>query len=218
MYRMQLTISCDIFHYLGPKTPVKNNQDDTTFPATVHTASQTKDTSQNLIQYTMKSRDDCKHALLKESNSDHQSLKCGSPEPSNTISASDDVDCRNLNTNMDVNQTVKESQSVMVADPVKPTVNDVIVLSDSDEDVNITVTSSAARKGTESPDISIWYCSGIRGSETKGPFPMSVLKHWSELDSTFSPLDFKVWKTDESEKDAMLLRDALGLFFPPKGK
>ena len=92
MYKMQLTISCVIFHDSGPKTPVKNNEDDTTFPATVvqvsvHTASQEKDTSQNLIQYTSKSQDDCKHALLKESNSDHQSLKCGLPQPSNTKSA-----------------------------------------------------------------------------------------------------------------------------------
>jgi hypothetical protein len=203
---------------------VKNNQDGTAFPTatvdqlSVHTASQVKDTSQNLIQDTSKSRDDFKHGLLKESNSDYQTSKCGLPQPSNAIYASADVDCRNLGSNMDADQTVKERKSVMVADPVKAIVNDVIVLSDSDEDVNITVTSSAARKGTESPDISIWYCSGIRGSETKGPFPMSVLKHWSELDSTFSPLDFKVWKTDESERDAMLLRDALGLFFPPKGK
>lgn len=204
--------------FLGPKTPVKNNQDDTTFPATVvqvsvHTASQEKDTSQNLIQYTMKSRDDCKHALVKEPNSDHQSLKCGLPQPSNTISASYDVDCRNLNTNMDANQTVKEIQSVMVADPVKPTVNDFIVLSDSDEeDVNIKVTS-AERKGVVSSDVSIWHCSGIRGGGTKGPFSMSVLKRWSES-ATSSPLNYKVWKTGESEREAILLRDALSSFFP----
>ena len=191
---------------------MKNNQDGTAFPAatvdqvSVHTVSQVKETSQNLIQDTSISRDDFKHGLLQESNYDYQTSKCGLPQPSN------------LGSNMDADQTVKERKSVMVADPIKAIINDVIVLSDSDEDVNITVTSSAARKGVENPDISIWYCSGIRGSETKGPFPMSVLKHWSELDSTFSPLDFKVWKTDESEREAMLLRDALGLFFPPKGK
>ena len=191
---------------------MKKNKDETAFPATVEQLSVL-----NASQYTSKGQDDGKSALLKESNSSCQTLypaKCGLPRPSNTISVSVGVDCRNLSTNMDANQTVKERRTPAVADPVKATVNDVIMLSDSDEeDVNIKVTSSG-RKGAESPDIPIWHCSGIYGSGTRGPFPMTVLKHWSELDSTFSPLDFKVWKTGESEREAMLLGDALKLFFP----
>ncbi|KAK2442055.1 hypothetical protein QL285_013280 [Trifolium repens] len=139
---------------VGPKTPVKNNQDDTVFPTnaeelSVHTASQDKDTSQkNPVQYT--------------SNAD------------------------------------------------------VIVLSDSDEeDVNIEVTL-AGKKGVESPDINIWHCSGIYGSGTRRPVSLSALKRWSEseFDSASSQLEFKVWKTGESEREAMSLRDALKLFFP----
>jgi hypothetical protein len=190
---------------------VEKNKDETAFPATVEQLSVLP-----ASQYTSKGQDGGKPAL-KESNSSCQTLypaKCSLPQPSNTISASVGVDCRNLSTNMDANQTVKERRSPAVADPVKATVNDVIMLSDSDEeDVNIKVTSSG-RKGVESPDIPIWHCSGICGGRTRGPFPMSILKQWSELDSTFSPLDFKVWKTGENEREAMLLRDALKLFFP----
>ncbi|AES70865.2 zinc finger CCCH domain protein [Medicago truncatula] len=192
---------------VGPKSPVKNNQDDPVFPATVEQLS---------VLAASEDKDDGKPALLKESNSNCQTLnpkKCGLPQPS-TTSASEDVDCRNLSINMDANHTVKERRSVTVSDPVKAIINDVIVLSDSDEeDVNSKVTSSG-RKGAESIDIPIWYCSGVRGCGTRGPFPMTVLKHWSELDSTYAPLDFKVWKTGESEREAMLLRDALKLFFP----
>jgi hypothetical protein len=205
---MYLTISCVIFHDLGPKTPGKNNQDDPAFPATGEQLSVFNDSQE---------KDDGKPAFLKESNSNCHTLnpaKCGLPQSSNTISASDDVDCRNLSSNMDANHEVKERRSVTVADPIKVIVNDATVLSDSDEeDVSIEVTSSG-RKGVESIDIPIWHCSGVRGCGTRGPFPMSVLKHWSELDSTYAPLDFKVWRTGESEREAMLLRDALKLFFP----
>ncbi|PNX67983.1 zinc finger CCCH domain-containing protein, partial [Trifolium pratense] len=68
---------------------------------------------------------------------------------------------------MAADQTVKEWQSVSVSVPVKVTINDIIVLSDSDEeDVNIEVTSSE-RKEVESPDINIWHCSGVNGSGTR---------------------------------------------------
>jgi hypothetical protein len=103
----------------------------------------------------------------------------------------------------------------MVADPVKATINDVIVLSDSDEDVNIEV-ALAERKGVESPDTNIWHCSGIYGSGTRRPVSLSALKRWSEYesDSASSQLEFKVWKTGESEREAMSLKDALKLFSP----
>jgi len=188
---------------------VKNNQDDPAFPTTVEQLS---------ALAASEDKDDGKPALLKESNSNCQTLnpeKCGFPQLSNTISASDDVDCRNLSTNMeDANHAVKERRSITVAAPVKVIVNDASLLSDSDEgDVNIEVTSSG-RKRVESIDIPIWHCLGVRGCGTRGPFSMSVLKHWSELDSTYAPLDFKVWRMGESEREAMVLRDAFKLFFP----
>ncbi|CAJ2662680.1 unnamed protein product [Trifolium pratense] len=124
------------------------------------------------------SQDDPMPTLLKESNSDCQTLNpsnCGLPQPSNIISDAD-VECRNQSANMAADQTVKEWQSVSVSVPVKATINDIIVLSDSDEeDVNIEVTSSA-RKEVESPDINIWHCSGICGSGTRRPVSLSALK------------------------------------------
>ncbi|XP_045791597.1 uncharacterized protein LOC123886313 [Trifolium pratense] len=161
------------------------------------------------------SQDDPMPTLLEESNSDCQTLNlanCGLPQPSNIISDAD-VECRNQSANMVVDQTVKEWQSVSVSVPVKAHINDIIVLSDSDEeDVNIEVTS-AGRKEVESPDINIWHCSGIYGSGTRRPVSLSALKRWSEseFDSSSSHLEFKVWKTGESEREAMSLRDTLKL-------
>ncbi|CAJ2662677.1 unnamed protein product [Trifolium pratense] len=94
---------------------------------------------------------------------------------------------------MAADQTVKEWQSFSVSVPVKATINDIIVLSDSDEeDVNIEVTS-AGRKEVESPDNNIWHCSGICGSGTRRPVSLSALKRWSEseFDSSYSHLEFK---------------------------
>ncbi|CAJ2662681.1 unnamed protein product [Trifolium pratense] len=161
------------------------------------------------------SQDDPMPTLLEESNSDCQTLNpanCGLPQPSNIISDAD-VECRNQSANMAADQTVNDLQSVSVYVPVKVTINDIIVLSDSDEeDVNIEVTS-AGRKEVESPDINIWHCSGICVSGTRRPVSLSALKRWSEseFDSSFSHLEFKVWKTGESEREAMSLRDALKL-------
>ncbi|CAJ2662685.1 unnamed protein product [Trifolium pratense] len=161
------------------------------------------------------SQDDPMPTLLEESNSDCQTLNpanCGLPQPSNIIFDAD-VECRNQSANMAADQTVKEWQSVSVSVPVKVTVNDIIVLSDSDEeDVNIEVTS-AGRKEVESPDINIFHCSGVYGSGTRRPVSLSALKRWSEseFDSSSSHLEFKVWKTGESEREAMSLRDALKL-------
>ncbi|CAI8597139.1 unnamed protein product [Vicia faba] len=180
----------------------------------------------------------------------------------------DDADDRNLSVNMDVNQTIQERQSVTLADSVKATAIDVIMLSDSDEDDSkIKVTSSerkevetpkattAGRKGVESPEITSagrkrsetpeipscrrkgvessevisagrkrletpeipnFHCSGVYSGK-RGPFSLSVLKIYSEsLSGLTSPLDFKVWKEGESEREAIPLRDALMLFSPKR--
>ncbi|CAJ2662689.1 unnamed protein product [Trifolium pratense] len=161
------------------------------------------------------SQQDPMPTLLEESNSDCQTLNpanCGLPQPSNIIFDAD-VECKNQSANMAADQTIKEWQSISVYVPAKVTINDIIVLSDSnEEDVNIEVTS-AGRKEVESPDINIWHCSGIYGSGTRRPVSLSALKRWSEseFDSSSSHLEFKVWKTGESEREAMSLRDALKL-------
>ncbi|CAJ2662678.1 unnamed protein product [Trifolium pratense] len=111
---------------------------------------------------------------------------------------------------MAADQTVKEWQSFSVSVPVKATINDIIVLSDSDEeDVNIEVTS-AGRKEVESPDINIWHCSGICGSGTRRPVSLSALKRWSEseFDSSYSHLEFKVSvPVKETINDIIVLSD-----------
>ncbi|CAJ2662672.1 unnamed protein product [Trifolium pratense] len=161
------------------------------------------------------SQDDPMPTLLEESNSDCQTLNpanCGLPQPSNIISDAD-IECRNQSANMAVDQTVKEWQSVSVSVLVKAHINDIIVLSDSDEeDVNIEVTSAGKRE-VESLDINIWHCSGIYSSGTRRPVSLSALKRWSEseFNSSSSHLEFKVWKTGESEREAMSLRDTLKL-------
>ncbi len=63
----------------------------------------------------------------------------------------------------------------------------------------------------ENPDVSIWHCLGSYG-ERRGPYSMSVLKLWSE--SASSPEKFKVWKTGQSEREAIPLSDALRRVFP----
>nr|XP_012569745.1 kinesin-like protein KIN-5C [Cicer arietinum] len=196
----KLPISCVNFHDLGPKTPVKNNHDGTTYPTSVeqlfvYGASQDKDTSQNeLIQYTSKRRDG------------HLSVADHVKATVNDVVVADPV-------KVTINDVVEaDPVKAVVSYVVEATVNDVTVLSDSDEeDVNIKNTP-AGQKGVENPDVSFWNCSGVYYGETRGPFSMSVLKSWS--DSAPSPLEFKVWKTGESEREAIPLRDALRLFFP----
>ena len=144
------------------------------------------------------------------------------------------IDSRNPNATWNAKQTIKEKQSISVADPIEASINDkqdtcitgspvrehkvsvstadVIELSDNDdeEDANI-ADISAGRKVVENPEIPVWHCLGPYG-ERRGPYSMSVLKHWSETASY--TLEFKVWKTGQSEKEAILLTDALRRIFP----
>lgn len=193
-------------------------------------ASQDKGTSQrNLIQSTSKARqDDHKATPFEELNSKHQTFnpeKCCLPQPKNIESGSG-MDGRSVSATTNANQTTEKKKTISVADPTEAIVNDkqgtnisaipveqvvdistaaVIVLSDSDEE------DTSRRKAVENPDINIWHCLGPYG-ERRGPYSMSVLKRWSE--SASSPLEFKVWKTGQSEKEAVLLTDALSRIFP----
>ncbi|XP_010275004.1 PREDICTED: uncharacterized protein At5g08430-like isoform X2 [Nelumbo nucifera] len=63
----------------------------------------------------------------------------------------------------------------------------------------------------EHPESYIWYYLDPFG-EIQGPVSMSLLKRWSE--SNYFDPDFKVWKTNQSKDDAVLLTDALSRIFP----
>jgi len=218
-------IHCVNFHGLGSKSPVKENHEGTTFPV-ASTASQDKDTSQrNLPQSsTTKARQDDAEAKLFEKLS--YQAEYGLCQPRNTESGSVIKNGRNLCATLDAEQTIKEKQSISVASVngkqdtsisaisveekelgIPPT--NVIVLSDDDEET-IVGDISSGRKAEENPDISIWYCVGPYG-EKGGPYTMSALKRWTGTSS--NPLEFKVWKTGQSETEAISLTDALKRFF-----
>ncbi|KAK7333051.1 hypothetical protein VNO80_29811 [Phaseolus coccineus] len=211
----------------GPKSPVKENQEGTDFPV-ASTASQDKDTSQrNLPQSstTTKARQNDPEAKLFEKLG--YPAKYGLCQPRNTESGSVIINGRNLCATLYAEETIKEKQSISVAsvndkqdtsisaNPVEekelstPTKN-VIVLSDDDEEETIVGDISSGRKAGENPDISIWHCVGPCG-ERGGPYKMSTLKRWTGTSS--NPLEFKVWKTGQSETEAISLTDALKRFF-----
>ncbi|XP_038905177.1 uncharacterized protein At5g08430-like isoform X3 [Benincasa hispida] len=82
-----------------------------------------------------------------------------------------------------------------------------IELSDDDEDLRV----EEKMQNLENPNVSMWYCASPQG-ETRGPLPMSLLKQWR--DSSSFELKCKVWKSDQSSQDAILLSDAIRLLFP----
>ncbi|XP_038682218.1 zinc finger CCCH domain-containing protein 19-like isoform X2 [Tripterygium wilfordii] len=58
----------------------------------------------------------------------------------------------------------------------------------------------------EDPECSKWFCLTPLGTKI-GPYPMSVLKQWN--DTSRYTLKHKVWKTDQSQEEAVLLGDAI---------
>ncbi|XP_027334797.1 zinc finger CCCH domain-containing protein 19-like [Abrus precatorius] len=222
----------------GQNARVKKSEDGTVFPASieqfVYTASLDKDTSQRkLLQSTSKARqDDSRATHFEELNLDSQNsnpANCGLHQSRNTKSSSGIVG-RNLSATRNAKQTTKEKQSISVADSVKVandkhdtnisisleeqefsiSTTDIIVLSDTVEQEANIAEISEGRKVVENPEISIWHCVGPYG-EKRGPYSMSALKRWSETVS--HPLEFKVWKTGQSEKEAIPLTDALNHIF-----
>ncbi|KAL2333170.1 hypothetical protein Fmac_014383 [Flemingia macrophylla] len=202
----------------GPNSPVKENQDGTVFPdasveqLSVNTASQYKVNSQRkLPQSIAKARqDDPEYGLCQRRITESGSVM---------------INGRNLSANRYVKQTIVEKQSIsfagvndkqdtsIAAIPVEEqkssiSTRNVIVLSDDDEPANVT-DISVRRMTVENPDISIWHCVGRYG-EKGGPYSMSALKRWSE--SASYPLEFKVWKTGQSDTEAIPLADALNRF------
>lgn len=78
---------------------------------------------------------------------------------------------------------------------------ELIELSDDDEDCKV---------ANENPTWAVWQIVGPRG-EIMGPYSLSVLKRWSD----YSPqeLKSKVWKTGQSQKEAISLSDAISQVF-----
>ncbi|CAJ1960721.1 unnamed protein product [Sphenostylis stenocarpa] len=189
----------------GPKSPVKENQDGTAFPV-AGTASLFKDSPhKNLPQSsTSKGRQDDPDAKAFEELSNPE--KYGLCQPRNTKSGSVIINGRNLNAKQDANISAIPVEEQELSTPT----TNVIVLSDDDEQEANTANFPGGRKAVESPDISIWYCVGPYG-EKGGPYTMSALKRWSETSS--NPLEFKVWKTGQSETEAIPLSDTLKRFF-----
>ncbi|KAJ8765318.1 hypothetical protein K2173_012015 [Erythroxylum novogranatense] len=56
------------------------------------------------------------------------------------------------------------------------------------------------------PGIYIWYYVDPHG-HIQGPFSISALKRWKEAD--YFPPDFKVWKTGQSQEEAVLLSEVI---------
>nr|XP_025643139.1 uncharacterized protein At5g08430 isoform X2 [Arachis hypogaea] len=142
-------------------------------------------------------------------------------------------DGRMLNVTLSATQTMKEKQSVSVANSVEagmkgkqdtstPTAKHkvqnsipcVIVLSDDDEeDANIT-DITARRQVVENPEIPVWNCLTPKGERVgAGLYSMAILKRWSEMPSC-TVGQFKVWKAGQSEEEAIFLTDALRRHFP----
>ncbi|KAF3440663.1 hypothetical protein FNV43_RR18947 [Rhamnella rubrinervis] len=78
---------------------------------------------------------------------------------------------------------------------------ELIELSDDDEDCKV---------ANENPTCAVWHIVGPRG-EIMGPYSLSVLKQWS--DSSPHKLKSKVWKTGQSQKEAIFLSDAISQVF-----
>lgn len=57
----------------------------------------------------------------------------------------------------------------------------------------------------------IWHYMDPQG-DIQGPFSLMSLKHWRDAD--YFPPDFKVWKTTQTRRNAVLLNDILGRMFP----
>ncbi|KAK7301960.1 hypothetical protein RJT34_12837 [Clitoria ternatea] len=221
----------------GQKTPAKKNQDCTAFSASVEqlvvlTASQDKGTSQRKLPHSTSGagKDGPKVTFFTELHSDSQNsypAKHSLRQPRSTKCGSG-IDGINLCATSNAKQATEERQNISY--PFKVSVNgkqdtsikvisvedqefasptDVIVLSDNEEEENI-ADNSKGRKLVENPEISVWHCVGPYGLKG-GPYSMSALKQWNK--SAPNPLEFKVWKTGQSETEAIPLTDALNRVF-----
>ncbi|XP_019419914.1 PREDICTED: uncharacterized protein At5g08430-like isoform X2 [Lupinus angustifolius] len=216
----------------GPKTSVKRDRDDS--PASAeklfeHPVSQDKGTLQST---TNEMRHDRKAILSEETSLNSQTSYNGLHCPRNTRSRSG-INGRKLNA-MNTKMKMEEKQSLSVAEPIEASANDkqqdasisdipmgekivnistidVIKLSHTDEQDESIADISAGRKVVEDPESPVWNCLGPFG-ERSGPYSLSVLRRW--IGTASYHFEFKVWKTGQSETQAVLLTDALSQSFP----
>ncbi|CAN4110400.1 unnamed protein product [Withania somnifera] len=93
---------------------------------------------------------------------------------------------------------------------VQATQTEVIELSDDDPDVE---DQEYGEQSTDvNPEVPIWHYLDPQGI-VRGPFPLTLLKHWSDVGYYFGP-SFSVWKVGQSPQEAVLLVDVLCQFFP----
>ncbi|CAL0301391.1 unnamed protein product [Lupinus luteus] len=194
-----------------------------------HPVSQDKGTLQST---TNEMQHDPKATLPEQTRLNSQTSNNGLHCPRNTRSRSG-IDGRKPNA-MNTKKKIEEKQSISIADPIEASANDkqqdasisdipmgkkivnistidVIKLSDTDEEDESIADISAGRKVVEDPESPVWNCLSPFG-ERSGPYSLSVLRRWIATASYH--LEFKVWKTGQSEAQAVLLTDALSQSFP----
>lgn len=91
----------------------------------------------------------------------------------------------------------------------QPSSTAVIELSDDDSEDDAQKTTN--RSAGENPSGSVWHYMDPQG-QTQGPFPLSLLKRWS--DANYFHSGFKVWRSGQSSDDGLILADVLRRIFP----
>lgn len=91
----------------------------------------------------------------------------------------------------------------------RPSSTTVIELSDDDSEDD----AQKATGGTagENPNDFVWHYRDPQG-QTQGPFPLSLLKRWS--DANYFHSGFMVWRSGQSSDDGVILVDVLRRTFP----
>ncbi|KAL6575504.1 hypothetical protein OROHE_000881 [Orobanche hederae] len=87
----------------------------------------------------------------------------------------------------------------------------VIDLSDDESEEDEVPPRHQSRGEGESPDDVIWHYVDPQG-QTRGPFPLYMLKRWS--DANYFHSGFRVWKSNQTPDDGVLLVDVLSQSFP----
>ncbi|KAL6493875.1 hypothetical protein OROGR_031784 [Orobanche gracilis] len=87
----------------------------------------------------------------------------------------------------------------------------VIDLSDDESEENEVPPRHQSRGEGESLDDLIWHYVDPQG-QTRGPFPLYMLKRWS--DANYFHSGFRVWKSNQTPDDSVLLVDVLTRSFP----
>ncbi|XP_057767272.1 uncharacterized protein At5g08430-like isoform X2 [Salvia miltiorrhiza] len=107
------------------------------------------------------------------------------------------------------NSTATQVMGSGEKNPQPPSATTVIELSDDDSEDD--VPDSAGISHGENPNDAVWHYADPQG-QTQGPFPLSLLKRWS--DANYFPSGFTVWKTGQTSHEGLVLVDVLHRTFP----